>query len=645
MFSSSVLSSGEVEMTPGAPGIPFGRRHETLVCLASLILLAAGPALGQVSYEARLEGVDDPVLLPLLQGISATLSPDSDPPASVLHLRRRADRDLEGFTRVFQSQGYYGATCVLEIDRDSDPIQVIFVAEPGDQYQLGAIEIVPSEDAAPPADALPSTERLGLTTGAPALANNIAASNATLLAHLRNHGYPAPRIVKRDVVVDHATRIVNVTFRVATGPAALYGSPQYEGLDRTRPAVVDKLLPWADGDRYEQRQLTVLRTRLYDTGLFATAAVDPLPAEIDGDGALPIRVQVTERPPRTMTAGIEYKSDEGIGTRFGWEHRNVKGLGHRFSVNATLATELRDLDLRYRIDRFRRLDQTLNTSFIIAQEEREAYNSDRIVGLALVERKVSPQLTLAAGAGLRLGRVEQLGVENSHEFIYFPLELRLDRTDDPLDSSQGFKFRARVAPYVDPLGDLDYFTKADAEFSHYLGWDPFQTSDGTMAPNWVLATRVHLGAIIGGSGNGASAGRLREALIRFGITRRDPSNSVPADIRFYGGGGGSIRGYRYQTVSPLVDDDPVGGLSLAEFSVEIRRRLSENIGIVAFIDGGSAFAAEYPDFSENIQFGAGVGVRYYTPLGPLRFDVAVPLNKRSEIDDAFQIYLSIGHAF
>ena len=102
---------------------------------------------------------------------------------------------------------------------------------------------------------------------------------------------------------------------------------------------------------------------------------------------------------------------------------------------------------------------------------------------------------------------------------------------------------------------------------------------------------------------------------------------------------------RYQTVSPLIDNDPIGGNSLAEFSLELRRRLTDTVGIVAFIDGGSAFEASYPDFSGDLQFGAGLGVRYYTPLGPLRFDLAVPLNKRSEIDDAYQIYLSIGHAF
>lgn len=575
----------------------------------------------QVSYEARINGIDDPPLLLLLQGVSDTFSRQDDPPASILHLRRRAERDVEKFTAVFQSRGYYAASVSLDVNRDATPMQVNFEAVPGAQYTLGTITVAPVGAPLPDVD-LPVNDVLGLTPGAPALADPIAGANAKLLTYLRTHGYPVPRISKRDVVVNHATKVVDVTFHVETGPRAVYGVATYEGLEKVRPVVVDKLLPWPEGGLFDQRQLNTLRTRLYDTGLFATASVDAQANKIGDDGVVPINVSVTERPPRTISTGLEYKSDEGVGAQFRWENRNMKGLGHDFSVDTKLATELRQIELRYHIDRFRRLDQSLSTSFRIAQEEREAYDSDRVQALAFVERNVSPKLTLAAGIGFRLGRVKQLGDTNSHELLYFPLEARLDHSDDLLDPTRGFKVRVRLEPYIDPIGDLQYFTKTDVEFSHYLGFGTYVTQEKKTLPNWVIASRIHLGAIIGES--------------------RD---DLPADIRFYGGGGGSIRGYRYQTVSPLIGKDPIGGASLAEFSLELRHRLTDTLGLVAFVDAGSAFASSYPDFSGDIQFGAGVGVRYYTPLGPLRFDIAVPLNKRSEIDDSFQIYLSIGHAF
>src|SRR5690606_30157838 len=134
-------------------------------------------------------------------------------------------------------------------------------------------------------------------------------ANNKLLAYLRTHGYPAPEIASRDVVVDHATHTVDVIFHVAAGTRAEYGDARYAGLEKVRPVVVDRLVPWEEGETYDGRELPALRTRLYATGLVATASVEPLTDELTERGEVPIRLALTERPHHTMTAGIEYKSD------------------------------------------------------------------------------------------------------------------------------------------------------------------------------------------------------------------------------------------------------------------------------------------------------------------------------------------------
>jgi len=97
--------------------------------------------------------------------------------------------------------------------------------------------------------------------------------------------------------------------------------------------------------------------------------------------------------------------------------------------------------------------------------------------------------------------------------------------------------------------------------------------------------------------------------------------------------------------SPLdCEDDPVGGRSFFEAAGELRFQVAERVGLVAFLDGGRAFEPAFPDLDEPLLWGAGLGVRYFSPIGPLRFDVAVPLNRRG-VDDSFQVYLSLGHAF
>lgn len=126
----------------------------------------------------------------------------------------------------------------------------------------------------------------------------------------------------------------------------------------------------------------------------------------------------------------------------------------------------------------------------------------------------------------------------------------------------------------------------------------------------------------------------------------DSTNDIPATKRFYAGGGGSIRGYKYQTVGPLNSkNDPVGGRSLLEIGFEARVRITEDIGIVPFIEGGNVYESMLPDFADELLWGAGLGIRYYTAVGPIRFDVAVPLDRRDNVDDAFQFYISIGQAF
>ncbi|HOQ89458.1 MAG TPA: BamA/TamA family outer membrane protein, partial [Candidatus Hydrogenedentes bacterium] len=136
------------------------------------------------------------------------------------------------------------------------------------------------------------------------------------------------------------------------------------------------------------------------------------------------------------------------------------------------------------------------------------------------------------------------------------------------------------------------------------------------------------------------------ARLRAGIMVGEDFETVPADLRFYAGGGGSVRGYEYQTAGPLDrDEDPLGGRSLLETSVELRRRLTDKIGLVTFVDSGTVYRQGWPDFSEPLRVGAGIGVRYATPMGPLRLDLATPINRRDGVDPAIQVYFGFGQAF
>ena len=130
-----------------------------------------------------------------------------------------------------------------------------------------------------------------------------------------------------------------------------------------------------------------------------------------------------------------------------------------------------------------------------------------------------------------------------------------------------------------------------------------------------------------------------------GATSGAERDEIPADIRFYAGGGGSIRGYAYKSVGPRHENQPLGGRSVAGLSSELRMNVTDTMGFAAFVDGGGVFESSFPDFGETFRWGAGLGLRYLTPVGPLRLDIGVPLNRREGIDNSFQVYVSLGQAF
>ena len=590
------------------------RKGRALACASIAFLYVVSGAAwcdAEFEYAARIEGVSNAKLRATLEGLSDTLALQENVPGSLTHLRRRAERDKKRFLAALRAEAYYAACVSIEIDSEAKPISVVFRIETGPAYRLQTVHIAPVDaDATAP---MPEPVELGLVPGEPALSRAILNAEKKLVARLKDEGYPFPNVSDRKVVVDHGSQTVDVTYNVTLGRKAVFGPTRFDGLESVKESVVRARLPWREGDAFEGRLMQQAQKRLYETGLFALVRIEPL-EEIDSEGRVPIHVEIAERKHRTIGAGIQYRTDEGLGTRFIWEHRNIRRLGRRLTVDANVSETVYDAEVRYRVDQFRREDQSLLLSFEAGELEPEAFTSTRVGAAAWVERELRKTLVLGAGLAFRFGEVEQFDRKETYQLLSAPVQLTWDRTDYPLDPGRGFRLTTRLEPFADVFGGETSFLKAEVTHrQYYRPWD---------SPDWVLAGRLRLGASAGGS-----------------------LGDIPADERFYAGGSTSIRGYPYQTVGPLIHDDPVGGRSVAEVSVELRRRLTKTIGLVGFVDGGTAFKSTFPDFGRDPRWGAGLGLRYFTPIGPLRLDVAVPLNRRDEVDDAFQLYISIGQAF
>jgi len=585
-----------------------------LVCLAFSLpghVVSAKPS--GLDYQVTITGVRNKTLRKTLEEISDVVALRKErPPITFYQLRRRAEGDVPLLVKALRAEGYYGGEVKLHIDAQAEPLQVTFqvVLEP--VYLLKSIDIEPA-GAAPPGLRLPEPETLGLQKGEPARARMILDGEETLLGILKSRGFPFSAIDDRKVLVDHADRSVAVLFRIMPGPVARFGKVKITGLQSVDEDLVRGKIPWIKGDPYNADLLSEIHRRLTKTGLFAMVKVVH-GQHLDEGGLLPITIGVTERKHRSVGAGVSYKTDGGPGAKISWEHRNLFHHGERLTFTAAASDFTRAAEGTARKPEFWRPDQTLLVNVRAAEDRPDAYTSRNLRSSALVERDLGKGMTIGGGLAFKTSRVTQLDEEESFSLVSSPWHFDWDTRDDVLEPTYGGRLVFQLTPYFDVVGEDFAFLKGKVSLSRCL-----EMVDN---PSTLVAARVAVGSMVGAS--------------------RD---AIPADERFYAGGGGSIRGYPFQTVGPLKEDEPLGGRSLFELSTELRLKVTDRVGLVAFLDGGTAFETTSPDFSHTLGWGTGLGLRYFTPIGPFRLDVGVPLNRRPEIDDSFQIYVSLGETF
>jgi translocation and assembly module TamA len=582
-----------------------------LFVLFALLVFTPFTSKGQASraYEVVITGIEDPGLVDSMEQISDTFALRDRPLPGVSLLRKRTEEDRALFLKWLKAEGYYGAEVTVKINPDAVPVQVTFRIEIGPPFLLKSVTL----EAPKPEIELPDGKELGLELDGPFRTADLLDAENALLRRLRSRGFPFPEITNRRVVVDHATRSVSVTLEVESGPLATFGPTEIVGLESVEEAFVFNLIPWKEGDPFDGELLEKTQRRLVASKVFSTARIST-DQRLDEDGSLPVTITVTEGEHRTFGIGVSYKTDEGPGVGISWEHRNFLNRGEQLRFAAAYSDYTVTGEAGFLKPFFLRKDQTLRLSAKLAEDSPDAYTSRYAKTGVGVRRDLSDTLWLGGGIDYKASRVTQLGATEHYTYFSFPFGLELDRSDALLDPARGYRVGVNAVLYEDPFDSDPAFVKGSLRLRGYA--QVLQT------PFLVLAAAVNGGGLAGGD--------------------RD---EIPADERFYAGGGGSIRGYAYQSVGPRREGAPVGGRSLVEASLEGRLKLTDRFGLVMFVDGGNAFESRVPDFSESLLWGAGAGIRYYTPIGPFRFNIAFPLDRREGIDDRFQIYISVGQAF
>ena len=564
---------------------------------------AAAQDLPTIPYTLTVNGPADPeVAERILAELTLEKRREQGVP-SIGVLEARLNRDIARAKEVMAAYGYYDGVVTPTLVDNGNAASVTLTIDQGVLYKIGRFDIVWQGPR-------PATPILAFATGLPASGRNIVAAGERVVARLKADGYFDSGAVERRAVLDRPAGKVDVTLTLTAGGIVTVGDFDIEGASEIPEYRVARLSMLEPGELLTPKRLKDAEDRLLETGIFNAARADAV-------GAAParlIRLSVTERPMRTVSGAIKWSMQDGFAIEAAWEHRNIFGDAERLRTALTLGEQRQALEVSLR--RYDTLfdGHTLLATFEVAHEDVDGQIYEHAALIGTLETSIYDKIVGRYGASLEFVRDEGLSNGGDYALIGLRGEVAFDNSNDLLDPTEGYRVTLRALPYVGYNGDLRNFIIMEALGSAYLPLD--------RQKEFVLAGRLRIGAI-------------------FGEDRDD----IPLPKRFFAGGGGSIRGYSYKRAGPIdIDDRPIGGSSVIEVNAEARWRINEDFGAVAFVDGGGAFEGSMPGDGGDWFIGAGLGVRYYSPIGPVRLDVAAPINAR-EGEPGVQIYISIGQAF
>lgn len=540
------------------------------------------------------------------------------PPPTLNGIKRRIETDQQTFREILWAYGFFSAAIDYTLKETQKGVIVTFTISPGPRYTFGQMAVryvESSEKMANGREIAPNTEltehlRSPFLRGA-VKAEMIEAGSFELLSSLRAKGYPLAKLVNQRLIAHPNTHLLDVIYTIDRGPLCLFGEISITGINHTLPSYVRFLSTCKEGATFSSKDLEETLNRLEQSGLFQSVNITE--SELN-NGKVPITISVSESLRRTVGAGLRYTTTYGPGVSAQWAHRNFYGAGEELSFRADIWRKNQAATLRYfrpHVQEYRR-----NIAYVLEYDKNTtlSYVNHAIKASTFVEQDIKKDIEALRGLELAWLDVEGFNGHRRYSLLRVPLQLKVSTANNLLDPTRGCAFNCRVTPTLSFQNTLAPYLVHLSSFSLYKS---------IAKERCTLAGRILIGNIFAGS-----------------------DDAIPLPDRFLGGSENVLRGYKSLTVSPLNHNGiPLGGRSMLAGTLEMRFRSVGNFGWTLFWDTGQVFLEDIPLLHTRYLHSTGIGFRYKTPLGPLRLDVAIPLNRRKGLDPPFQIYFSIGQAF
>ena len=565
------------------------------------------------SFEARLRDASLSLSTARLEGSTAQ------------DLLAAAQADYGRLVGVLYAQGFYSGSVNIRVNgqeaasipplRAPERIDRIdIIVERGPAFAFGRARLAPLA----PGTRLPE----GFATGQTAKGQLIGEAARIGISTWRDAGHAKAEVAGQDVVADHAARTLDADITLDPGPRLRFGTLRIEQdkrPSRVREARIREIAGLPTGRVYSPAERERAASRLRRTGAFRSVVMRDADTP-NPDGTLDMRTQIVDAKRRRIGVGAELSSLEGITLSGFWLHRNLLGGAERLRLDAMIGgiggdSGGEDFRLGARLDRPATFTPDTG-AFLLAniEDNNEPDYSERKaeIGGGLTHI-FSDELTGEAGITYRYSEItDDLG-NRELQHLLFPLRATWDRRDDPLNPTSGLYLDVSLTPFIGLDDGGGAGARLYVDLREHIS---FGAND-----RFTLAGRAQLGSVTGAD-----------------------IEDVPADMLFYSGGAGTVRGQRYQSLG--VDLSPTvtfGGRAFLGFSGEVRTMVSDSIQAVAFADTGFIGQDAFGSGRGEWHSGAGIGARYFTAVGPIRVDLATPIGENA--GENLELYIGIGQAF
>ena len=561
-----------------------------------LLLFTSCAALAQSELDVRVKPANDELKANVEGYIGGVGDRDEE---ALLRFSRGAEEQAK---KAAQALGYYQPHIQSEV-RGGDKPRLTLRIDPGEPVHLRNVTVrVEGPAASLKSFRLPDGDQL--KPGAVLNHGHYEDAKRLIQNQASRYGFFSGRFTQQKLSVDPQAGVADIDLVYDSGPRYALGKVSFSGDSLFDEDLLRRMVPFKAGAPYDSELIAELNQALQSSGYFEGVRVDAAPTAAEHE-VIPVAVQLETRKPRTMGLGLGYSTDVGPRVKANWTRHWVNPQGHSYGWEAEVSAPRQNVGLWYDIP----LDPPLTDKLRFAG----GYQNEEIAGTDTLSKllTIGPEWHSKLPSGwqrvlsLKYQREEyRLGDDSGLSNLLMPgLTYSYLRSDNRIDPHNGYRIQ----------------------------FDTKLAKEGVGSDTNLLYGTVLLKGLTTVWDNHRFLGR-----VQFGGSATNGYKSIPPSLRFFAGGDQSVRGYDYQTLSPENSEgDRIGGRYMVAGSVEYQYSIAEKWRIATFVDQGNSFnKLELP----NLKTGVGVGVRWVSPVGPIRVDLAHAMND----DGGIRLHFSMG---